>query len=320
MKHIVPTIAFLLIVVFARCHKEAEAQEIIPMTVRNYENHVSIDFFNDNKNMQLSFYRCGINQLFGIAKVSYYSSLSDHLQKHPSGEFTSVTDWIGPYYVCSASSAQAGLAKKFTGGWHGSNGDGTGNPTAQTTEVRISADGETSDSNFDRSCQQVDLTVVNLIHGYDFELTNKNLLKESVHYTVKSNRNIDVEVQIEALDDLVIQRYYGLQSQNFAIFDSVKYLAGNNIVNTAAINTNSSCKSNNGLNAIMLANVQNMHRLILTLNTTEGLGATSNYLGAGIPRAFSANYRKSYFNLVNGQDLSLKKGEMVFWKGSYQWE
>lgn len=318
MKHILSTIAFLIIVVFVRCHKEAEAQEVVPMTVRNYENHVSIDFFNKDKNMQLSFYGCGINQLFGIAKVSYYSSLSDHLQKHASGEFISGTDWIGPYYVCSVSSAQAGLTKKFTGGWHGSNGDGTGNPTAQTTEVRISVDGETSGSNFERNCQQVDLMVVNLIHGYDFASTNKSLLKETVHYCVKSDRRIDVEVQIEALDDLVIQRYYGLQSQNFAIFDSVKYLSGKEVVNTAAINTNSNCKSNNGLNTIMLTDVQNMHRLILILNTTEGLGAT-NYLGAGVPRAFSANYRKSYFNLVNGQDLLLNKGEVVFWKGSYQW-
>lgn len=320
MKHILSTIAFLIIVVFARCHKEAEAQEVSPVTVKNYEGHLHIDYFNKEKNMQISFYPCGVNQLFGIAKVSYYSTLGDHLQKHPSGEFPSGTDWVGPYYVCGASSAQSGLAKKFTGGWHGSNGDGTGNPTAQTTEVSFTIDGETLNGNFERNCQKVEISVCNLIHGYDFSLTNKNLIKETVHYTIRDNRQIDVEVKIEALEDLLIQRYYGLQSQNFAIFDSVKYQAGPTIINAAAVNVNSNCKSNGGLNTIRLTDNQNVHQLTLVLSTQEGLGATSNYLGAGIPRAFSANYRKSYFNLVNGQDLVLNKGEQVYWKGSYLWD
>jgi hypothetical protein len=319
MKHILSTIAFLIIVVFARCQKEAENKEVSPMTVKNYEGHLHVDYFNKDKNIQISFYPCGVNQLFGIAKVSYYSTLSDHLQKRASGEYSSVTDWIGPYYVCGASSAQSGLAKNFTGGWHGSNGDGTGNPTAQTTSVNITVDGENLSGNIERDCRQVDIYVSNLIKGYDYSLTNNNLLKETVHYSINDNRQINVQVKIEALEDLIIQRYYGLQSQNFAIFDSVKYMAGQKVINTAAINVSSNCKSNDGLNTILLTDNQHLHQLTLILNTEEGLGATSANLGAGIPRAFSANYRKSYFNLVNGQDLVLNKGEEVYWKGSYLW-
>lgn len=320
MKNIFSTFAFLIIVVFARCHKEAEAEGFAPMTVKYYEGHLHIDYFNKNKNIQISFYPCGVNKLFGIAKVSYYSTQNDHLQKHPSAQFPSVTDWIGPYYVCGASSAQSGLIKKFTGGWHGSNGDGTGNPTAQTTSVNITVDGNNFSGNYERNCRQVDIYVSNLINGYDFSLTNKTLLKETVHYSINDNRQINVQVRIEALEDLNIQRYYGLQSQNFAIFDSVKYLAGQKVINTAAINVSSSCKSNDGLNKIQLIDNQNMHQLTLILNTEEGLGTSFNNLGVNIPRAFSANYRKSYFNLINGQDLVLNKGEEVYWKGSYHWD
>jgi len=319
MKHILTTFVLLIIVVFARCQKEEENKAVAPMTVTNYEGHTHIDYFGKDKNMQISLYGCGVNQLFAIAKVSYYATLANHYQKHASDEFTSCTDWVGPYYVCSASSAQSGLIKKFTGGWHGSNGDGTGAPTAQTTSVSLAVDGVTSTGNFERDCEQVDLYVSNLIQGYDYSLVNKNLIKENVHYSIKSNRQIDVEVKIEALEDLIIQRYYGLQSQNFAIFDSVKYMAGQNVINSVPININSNCKSNEQLNTILLTDNQKIHQLKLVLNITEGLGA-ANKLGAGIPKAFSSNYRKSYFNLVNGQDLILNKGEEVFWKGSYFWD
>jgi hypothetical protein len=320
MRYIFTTFSLFIIVVLAHCQKDDENKAAATMKVNNYEGYLHIDFFDKDKNMQISFNRCGINQLFSIAKVSYYSTLSDHYQKHPSNEFSSCTDWIGPYYVSGTSSVSSGLSQKFTGGWHGSNGDGTGAPTAQTVNVSLSIDGETSTGNFEHDAKQVDIFVSNLIHGYDFVQTNKTLIKENVHYTIKSNRQIDVEVQIEALEDLVIQRYYGLQSQNFAIFDSVKYMTmQNQVINTESINKNSSCRSNNELNTVLLTDNENIHRLKMVLNMNEGLGAVNN-LGAGTPRAFSANYRKSYFNLVNGRDLMLRKGGTTFWKGSYFWD
>ena len=289
------------------------------MTVKNYEGHIYIGYFSKDENMQISFYPCGVNQLFGIAKVSYYLTLTDHLQGRASSEFNSCTDWIGPYYVCSAASSQSGLAKKFTGGWHGSNGDGTGTPTALTSDLNFVIDGESASGNFERNCEQVDLYVTNLIQGYDYSLTNKNLLKETVHYSINNKRQVDVEVKIEALEDLVIQRYYGLQSQNFALFDSVKYMAGQRVINTDVINANSNCRSNEGVNTILLTDNEKQHQLKLVLNIEEGLGSMGK-LRVGTPKAFSASYRKSYFNLVNGQDLTLKKGEEVFWKGSYLWD
>ena len=319
MKHTSLTFAFFVLVVFARCQKETVVKAAIPMTVKNYEGHIHVGFFSGDKNMQISFYPCGVNQLFAIAKVSYFSSLADYNQGHASSEFSSCTDWVGPYYVCSASSASLGLAQKFTGGWHGSNGDGTGIPTATTSEVNFAVDGEKISGNFDRSCNQVDLYVTNLIHGYDYALTNKNLLRERVYYQIKPNRQIDVQVKIEALEDLIIQRYYGFQSQNFALFNQVSYIAGQQTINTEATNIDSRCRSNEGINTILLNSNKNRHQLRLVLNSAEGLGGSGN-LGSGVPKAFSASYGKSYFNLVNGKELLLKKGEEVFWKGTYLWD
>jgi hypothetical protein len=318
MRHFLLTVTLLIFVLFARCGKEDEIKPQAPMTVKNYEGHIHIGYFSKDGNMQISFYPCGVNQLFGIAKVCYYATLNNHYQDLASVSYNSSTDWIGPYQVCCAPSIQSGIVRKFTGGWHGGNGDGTGTPTASTIEVNMAVDGENLTGNFERNCNQVDLIVTNLIQGYDFSLTNKTLLKEIVRYNIKNNRQIDVQVTIEALEDLVIQRYYGLQSQNFALFDSVKYLADLRAINGDLINVNSSCRSNDGVNTILLTDNEKQHQLKLVLNLEEGLGLGN--LGVGTPRAFSASYRKSYFNLVNGIDLNLKKGEKVFWKGAWFWD
>ena len=128
-----------------------------------------------------------------------------------------------------------------------------------------------------------------------------------------------MQVRIEALENIVIQRYYGLQSQNFALFDQVSYMADQQVINTAGINVDSRCSTNEGINTILLNSNKNQHQLRLVLNTTEGLGVSCN-LGSGVPKAFSSSYRKSYFNLINGKDLPLRKGEEVYWKGSYFWD
>ncbi|HBL73677.1 MAG: hypothetical protein A2W90_14325 [Bacteroidetes bacterium GWF2_42_66] len=317
MKRNLITTAFLILSIFANCQKEEEKTLAeTSMKVKNYEGHIHIGFFAEDKNMEISFYSCGVNQLFGIAKVRYFSNLTDHHQNRTSNEFNSATDWIGPYFVCGEENIQSGLQKRFTGGWHGSNGDGTGTPTASTNDVTILVDGETINGNMEQNAQQVDLFVTNFIQGYDFPVSNKNLLKETIHYQVTDNRKIDVSVTIEALYDLRIQRYYGLQSQNFAIFDLVKYAANQQVINTEAIETNSRCLSNAEINTIVLSDRENQYQLKLVLNTAEGLG-TFTCLGDGLPKAFSASYRKSYFNLVNGKELVMKKGEQVFWKGSY---
>jgi hypothetical protein len=308
-----------MLVLAARCQEEAGDDAGTVMTVKNYEGHVFIDFFNDEQNMQIGFYPCGVNQLFGIAEVSYFLNQADHHQGKACLRFPSCTDWIGPYFACSSVNRDSGLPQKFTGGWHGSNGDGTGSPTASTKNVFIRTDEKLQNGNFEMECREIDIEVTNFIQGYDHAVTGRDLLKETVHYRITPDRKTGLHVTIEALDDVVIQRYYGLQSQNFSIFDSVKYAADEQIIHVAAVDQDSRCSLNEGINTIILADKEGKHKLRLVLNTREGLG-TCEYTGESLPRTFSAGYRKSYFNLVNGKELVLKKGEKVFWKGSYFWD
>ena len=169
------TTTFLILAIFARCQKEDKTKTDAMMIVKNDEGHIHIGFIDAGRNMQISFYPCGVNQLFAIAKVRYFSGRIAYNQGLASSEFSSGTDWVGLYYVCGASSANSGLTPKFTGGWHGSNGDGTGSPTALTSDVCFVVDGEKTSDNFETNCSQVDLYVTNIIHGYDYSLTHKDL-------------------------------------------------------------------------------------------------------------------------------------------------
>jgi hypothetical protein len=319
LRYHVCVVFFSVYALFA-CGQKEHGNEAGPsMIVKNYEGHVFVDFFGDERNLQIGFYPCGVNRLFGIAEVSYFPGWAAHHRGEASNRFLSCTDWIGPYYVCSLVSRQAGLPLRFTGGWHGSNGDGTGEPTAATSGVTIRVNNEELTGNFERACDQAALVVTNLIQGYDYALSKRELLRETVQYDITVDRKIAVCVCIEALDDVVIQRYYGLQSQNFSIFDSVSYASDDQVCHTAPVKANSNSPQAEAVNAIILTGASNQHRLRLVLNIREGLG-TAEYLAPELPRAFSASYGKSYFNLVNGRELILKKGEKVFWKGAYYWD
>jgi hypothetical protein len=314
MRYFFLTLLIFLVALFASGQEPFEGGEGATMTVRRDEGHLFVDFFEDGKDMQIGFYPCGVNRLFGIAEVSYFPGRAGHHRGEASHRFLSCTDWIGPYYVCGFSNKQEGFPVRFTGGWHGSNGDGSGEPTAVTKNLTIHVDGQEMSGNFEKSCGQVDLVVTNHIQGYDGALSGKELLKETVQYRIGANREIAVFVRIEALDDVVIERYYGLQSQNFPVFDSVSYVSGERVYHTAAVKANSSSPQAEGIDAIILKGNSGGHQLRLALNTREGLG-TAEYLAPGLSRAFSASYGKSYFNLVNGKELVLKKGGEGFLGG-----
>ncbi len=269
---------------------------------------------NDSQ-ISIHFFHCGVNQIYAIGQVDYFDSLSVRMTEEPSYSIQSGTDWIGPYFVCRSENADKKLPQRFTGGWHGSNGDGTGKPTAQPQSIKIIVDGKNVGNDFNILCDSLSLDVVNYIQGFDDSTFNRPILKETVNYTLTVNGEVHVHVNISALVDITIQRYYGMQSVNFPVFDSVSYATPQKEINTAFVKADSRCSSNANVNSIILKDTAGKHQLKLVMEN-KGLG-TFKYLAEELPRAFSASYRKSYFNLIHGKYLPLKKGESVFWEGSY---
>jgi len=284
-----------------------------PINVSFAEGRLNVRFPDSNNTLKICFAPCGVNQIFAMERFEYYASSSDQ----PKNVFNSGTDWIGPYFVRQKASKSENINQQFTGGWHGSNGDGTGKPTAFTKNTVITADGKQVSEKFSGVCDSLKILVVNHVQGYDNK--NTSILQETVTYQINPKKQIQVQVKITALENITIERYYGMQSVNFALFDSVTYATPCSQINAATVKANSRCSSNTNLNSIKLTGNTSKHFTKLTIDTSVGLGSFE-HLGENLPKAFSASYGKSYFNLVNGKDLLLNKGDSVCWQGTYEFQ
>ena len=163
---------------------------------------------------------------------------------------------------------------------------------------------------------------MNYIQGYN--TTGKNgsssreVLKETVNYVIYSGK-IDIDLHIEALEDISIVRYYGLQTQNYSWKGTVTYINGTNQKVTAdnSLQNNPGNKEEfPGVTTIRQSSV-NGDILEAWIDNQIGLGKY-DYLKDNKPCAFTESYGKSYFDLVNGKELSLKKGEVIYLKGGYR--
>lgn len=305
----------LILVLFAspRFQEDLQADPSKQMRVSFAEGRLNVLFSDAENPLKIRFAPCGVNQIFAMERFEYYAASSDQ----PQNAYNSGTDWIGPYFVRQAADKSENIKQQFTGGWHGSNGDGTGTPTAFTKSTLVTANGKQVSENFSGVCDSLKIEVINHIQGYDNK--NTSILKEMVSYQINPNKQIQVHVKIESLEDIVIERYYGMQSVNFALFDSVAYATPNSKINATPVKTDSRCASNTNLNSIKLTGKTSRHFTKLTIDTTVGLGSFEQ-LEENLPKAFSASYGKSYFNLVNGKDLFMNKGDSVCWQGTYEFQ
>lgn len=283
-----------------------------------------------SRDMRIKLGPCGVNGLFQIKGIE----LKDNAGKYPDDDFSgsgksllfdSNTDFVGPYYVRALNDGVEGRGTKFTGGWHGSSGGGTGNPTGRTIDIKASADEKPLKPDVQSTyCQRVDILVRNVIQGYNTTFQeldslgdNRYILRELIKYTVIDGL-IDINATITALEDLVIERYYGLQTINTAYSGSVYYGKGDNSVKKSSFEKNNSGTklSYPDVDKIYLQSPDGGHTCTAWLDRNAGLGKLDS-LEPSKSVAFTESYGKSYFNLVNGIPKKLSSGESAVWHGGY---
>lgn len=203
----------------------------------------------------------------------------------------------------------------FTGGWHGYNGELKGSPTARTDSVEVYADDSLITHYANMKYNTLKIYVTNSLQGYNTTKPNgtgRYILKECVVYTI-NKASINVAVEITALEDIVIRKYYGLQTQNTAWTDSIEYIDVNGRCIGRFMGMEES-KVNGYPQKIILKGKNNI--LTAWLDTNNGLGKRE-YVSDSRPQAFTLKYGKSYFSLVNGMYVKLKCGEKLNWAGGY---
>jgi hypothetical protein len=259
--------------------------------------------------LDIDFRKNGVNQLMAIDRIRLSGSKG-------ISETQACTDWVGPYRVKDVTAKHADVAAaQFTGGWHGSNGNQTGQPTSRTIQYALTADDKIVGDHSKGYANKITLAVKNQIKSYN---SGQFILEEEVSYTLQGNK-IDVQVRITALKNAEIICYYGLQTQNNSWNNEIKYLYENGepvISPLKGASVSAPRKERSDLNGFELTATNHPYLLHAWINRNNAL-TRFEFIDENQPCAFTADYEKSYFNLVNGKVLSVKKGQTIEWSGGY---
>ena len=316
----------LLILLFAllavSCSKDISIDDYEPVTADRFKvtvagNEVSVvRHYVSNHDLEVTMGACGANDLVQIKQLTYIRNASQTIADTGTAglRYVSYSDWVGPYWMEAVANGNNNSG--FTGGWHGYDGDFSGSATARTTRVTTVIDGQPVGEDCQNlTCRDIHVVVENLLQAGNTKQRDgrgREVLRETVDYHFHAD-TISVSVSSEALEDLVIQNYYGLQS----CFGGTVRMVARDTTYTFA---------NDGyhgpLQRILAAECTRPdgHQVRCLLDNV-GLGTQHRYnLCPTEPErqyCFTSPYDKTYFRLVGEVGLPLSKGQTVFWSGAY---
>ncbi|MCF8020544.1 MAG: hypothetical protein K9L62_14255 [Vallitaleaceae bacterium] len=290
--------------------KEIESVESEALLMVHLSEDGVLQVYMDSVDLKLIFDRVGINGLYGLSRLS--------LSKAPQmGDYHKMeigTDWISPYMMRALDMEDLD-SPFYTGGWHGSNGDDTGEITAYTDYVSFYVDSHPLYTDTWMVCKSLTLQVVNQVQAYNDDTST---LEEIIIYTIENDK-VDIQVDARAKKPLEITQYFGLQTQN-SWWDSIRYydLMGTYTESTTYLNSYALPKNRQTVHQFQLRS-SGLAPLLTAGMLTDGLGSLG-YLQEDKPTCFTRGYGKSYFNLISGKPLLLDEEDHFTWRGFYKFE
>ena len=291
-------------------HNEFENKEI--NVVSNY---------NDKFDFVMVLKKMGNNDIFNIYSPYVVDNVGDKPNNNLEGKTLfmganlGVTDWFGPYIV-SADNNKDGDRKmnEFTGGNHDYlNGSG-GSATGRTESVTLKVNGKEVDGDYEGYADEIDIYWTNYIQANNTKKedgSGREVLKEMYHINYKGDNEWHVDQQIEFLEDVTIQTYYGMQAVNTAWNEKVRFGDGEWLDGDTTVQSDSESE-----NKITLCKSENY--LELDLDTTYGLGKREHMQSLGktaFVSSYGKNNSKTYYFIVQGQQ-KFSAGTIDGWKGT----
>ena len=283
--------------------------------------------YDNTRDIIISLNKVGQSSLY---QLSHFYTVANE-DKDCSGDFTltqtqlkaTSSDFVAPYKVLAKNNINGDNTSeeniRFTGGWHGFNGDQTGGATGRNISINVYVDGKKmSSSNRTKiGGRKIEVVVVNEINASNTaksDGTGRNVLQEIVTYTFIEGK-IDVDVKIKALEDITIKEYYGLQIEASGYKENVTFISDDTIVTDYTKYSYVGTKQDQICNTIISNGSDKC--IIANIDDSYGLGRRK-YVSDTSYTAWSADYGKSYFYLVKGKDLELNKNQCAFWRGFYK--
>lgn len=233
----------------------------------------------------------------GINKITHPVEIKNNTDIHVIN-----TDWISPYQAGLILNGNRSGEHYTVGGNHGTDGGG-GFPTANTVNTTVTADGIVVDrTNFLKAKKIVVKVVNHITTKNNIDLTtgarSQTDFIETVTYTLEHN-HMQTHVSVEALSDIYINWYMGLQSTNvysdrlFFTYDTARPLLYTNT--GKQVSSGTKAESPNMSRASLL----NENDEIMHVYIDKDYGIGYDHIGSNDAIAYlRESYLKFYFHLV----------------------
>lgn len=243
------------------------------------------------------------------------------------------TDFIGPIICEAKSNADTDVntdgSLHFTGGMHDiTDTIGNGSPTATNISMRTYIDGVLydEDSNIIARANHIRIQVQNKIMASNTVKKDGNgryVISEVVTYEIGTDMKLNVKVTLEAMEDVKIYKYYGMQG-NFAGYKTnyqwalVNYLNNNDVVYYATLGTESANLQNAKCNEILIDD----RKLNTVSMYLKPVGLGTFFLNSEDRCALGTKWSKVYYNLIRKENdpYLFINHKCLFWEGVYDFK
>lgn len=272
--------------------------------------------YNNNKDISFLLECDGGNNFFDFKRISLIANDSKIVTKNFEGYenlFMGTTDWFAPYVMRALNNANGDMISSghFTGGNHCyTNGSSGGTPTGRTISVRAFVDGK--QVNGTGYCNTIRIEWANRVQAYNTKKADgsgREVLEER-HTLIFDGEKWSTYSELEPLEDIVIERYYGLQcSGTSTIYKNIRFIG----CEKRGLFSGTKSSYSGQPDTIGLEGFGDDHKIIMEIDPTYDLGKRE-FIGdnAGV---FVESYGKAYNQLILNKQLN--QGDIYRYRGSY---
>ena len=278
--------------------------------------------YDNNYDLCINMCKRGGNNLFDFNSIFLVSNNGDLNNDITQTKviINNITDWFSPYMMNSVNNGDGdkpnGYYSHFVGGNHEYTNTGNGGtPTARTSSIKVYCDGVEVINNH-KYCSNVEIIWTNYIQGCNTKKadgTGREILKETIKLSFDSIK-FEYENNIEPLEDLTIDKYYGLQAYNNATNYNVKFIGGSNRKLLSCPGSFNSIDKSCNIVKISTTDLTTE----IGIDNNVDLGKFELNTDVSSPYScFTSSANKTYFNIIRGSK-TLKQGDIYILRGYYK--
>lgn len=205
---------------------------------------------------------------------------------------------------------------------------GNGSPTATNISMRTYIDGVLYDevSNITTRANHIRIQVQNKIMACNTVKKDGNgryVISEIVTYEIGTDMKLNVKVTLEAMEDVKIYKYYGMQG-NFAGYKTnyqwalINYLNNNDVIYYVTLGTESTNLQNAKCNEIVVDD----RKLNTVSMYLKPVGLGTFFLNTEDKCAIATQWSKVYYNLIRKENdpYLFINHRCLFWEGVYDFK